>query len=67
MSEDDALDETITARWDDAIHEMKLHGVEAWKQNNSICVEDEESNLVIAVPIEDQMVKTAPIMKFLGY
>ena len=67
MSEDDALDETQTVRWDDAIHEIKLHGVEAWKQNNSICVEDEESNLVVVVPIEDGMVKTAPIMKFLGY
>lgn len=67
MSEDDALDETQTVRWDDAIAEIKRHGIEAWKQNNSICVEDEESNLVIVVPIEDQMVKTAPIMKFLGY
>ena len=67
MSEDDALDETQTVRWDDAIAEIKRHGLEAWKQNNSICVEDEESNLVVVVPIEDEMVKTAPIMKFLGY
>ena len=67
MTESDALDETQTVRWDDAIAEIKRHGIEAWKQNNSICVEDEESNLVIVVPIEDQMVKTAPIMKFLGY
>ena len=67
MSEDDALDETTTVRWDDAIAEIKRHGVEAWKQNNSICVEDEESNIVVVVPIVDQMVKTAPIMHFLGY
>ena len=67
MNENDALDETTTVRWDDAIQEIKRHGIEAWKQNNSICVEDEESNLIVVVPIVDKMVKTAPIMKFLGY
>ena len=67
MSEDDALDETQTVHWDDAIAEILNHGLEAWRQNNSICVEDEEGNFVFEVPIEDEMVKTAPIMKFLGY
>ena len=67
MSEDEALDETQTARWEDAIHEIKLHGLEAWKQNDSIYVEDEEREPWIVVDIVDGMVKTAPIMKFLGY
>lgn len=67
MSEDDALDETQTVRWDDAIHEIKRHGLEAWKQNDSIYVEDEEREPWIVVDIVDGMVKTAPIMHFLGY
>tara|TARA_B100002019_G_scaffold103208_1_gene88872 strand:- start:175 stop:378 length:204 start_codon:yes stop_codon:yes gene_type:complete len=67
MSEDEALDETQTVRWEDAIHEIKLHGLEAWKQNDSIYVEDEEREPWIVVDIVDGMVKTAPIMHFLGY
>ena len=67
MSEDEALDETQTVRWEDAIHEIKLHGLEAWKQNDSIYVEDEEREPWIVVDIVDEMVNTAPIMKFLGY
>ena len=67
MTENDALDETTTVRWQDAIHEIKLHGLEAWKQNDSIYVEDEEREPWIVVDIVDGMVKTAPIMHFLGY
>tara|TARA_B100001939_G_scaffold164825_1_gene142115 strand:- start:24 stop:227 length:204 start_codon:yes stop_codon:yes gene_type:complete len=67
MSEDEALDETTTVRWDDAIHEIKLHGLHAWKQNDAIYVEDEEREPWIVVDIVNGMVQTAPIMKFLGY
>jgi len=67
MTESDALDETQTAKWEDAIHEIKRHGLEAWKQNDSIYVEDEEREPWIVVDIVDGMVKTAPIMHFLGY
>lgn len=67
MTESDALDETQTVRWDDAISEIKRHGLEAWKQNDSIYVEDEEREPWIVVDIVDEMVNTAPIMKFLGY
>ena len=67
MSEDEALDETQTAKWEDAIYEIKRHGLEAWKQDNEIYVEDEEREPWIVVDIVDGMVKTAPIMHFLGY
>lgn len=67
MTENDALDETTTVRWDDAIHEIKLHGLNAWKQNDAIHVEDEEREPWIVAEIVDGMVNTAPIMKFLGY
>ena len=67
MTESDALDETQTVRWDDAIAEIKRHGLEAWKQNDSIYVEDEEREPWIVADVINGMVKTAPIMKFLGY
>lgn len=67
MSEDEALSETQTVRWDDAIGEIKRHGLTAWKQNDMIYVEDEEREPHIVVKVTNGMVHTAPIMKFLGY
>lgn len=67
MTENDALDETTTVRWEDAIHEIKQHGLTAWKQDDMIHVEDEEREPWIIVKVVDGMVETAPIMKFLGY
>jgi len=67
MNENDALDETTTVRWEDAIDEIKLHGLLAWKQDGMIYVEDEEREPWIIVKVVDNMVETAPIMKFLGY
>ena len=67
MTENDALDETTTVRWEDAIDEIKQHGLTAWWQNGMIYVEDEEREPWIVVKVVDNMVETAPIMKFLGY
>jgi len=67
MTENDALDETTTVRWEDAIDEIKRHGLTAWKQDDMIHVEDEEREPWIVVKVVDGMVETAPIMKFLGY
>ena len=67
MNEADALDETTTVRWQDAIDEIKRHGLTAWKQDDMIHVEDEEREPWIVVKVVDNMVETAPIMKFLGY
>ena len=67
MNENDALDETTTVRWQDAIDEIKRHGLTAWKQDDMIHVEDEEREPWIIVKVVDNMVETAPIMKFLGY
>ena len=67
MTENDALDETTTVRWQDAIDEIKRHGLTAWKQDDMIHVEDEEREPWIVVKVVDNMVETAPIMKFLGY
>ena len=67
MNEADALDETTTVRWQDAIDEIKRHGLTAWKQDDMIHVEDEEREPWIIVKVVDNMVETAPIMKFLGY
>ena len=67
MTENDALDETTNVRWEDAIHEIKQHGLIAWKQDGMIHVEDEEREPWIIVKVVDGMVETAPIMKFLGY
>jgi len=67
MNENDALDETTTVRWQDAIDEIKRHGLTAWKQDDMIHVEDEEREPWIVVKVVDNMVETAPIMKFLGY
>lgn len=67
MTENDALDETTTVRWEDAIDEIKRHGLLAWRQDGMIYVEDEEREPWIVVKVVDNMVETAPIMKFLGY
>ena len=67
MTENDALDETTTVRWEDAIDEIKRHGLIAWKQDGTIHVEDEEREPWVVVKVVDGMVETAPIMKFLGY
>lgn len=67
MNEADALDETTTVRWQDAIDEIKRHGLTAWKQDDMIHVEDEEREPWIIVKVVNNMVETAPIMKFLGY
>lgn len=67
MNENDALDETTMVRWQDAIDEIKRHGLTAWKQDDMIHVEDEEREPWIVVKVVDNMVETAPIMKFLGY
>ena len=67
MTENDALDETTTVRWEDAIHEIKLHGLIEWKQDGMINVDDEEREPWIIVKVINDMVETAPIMKFLGY
>ena len=67
MTENDALEEGTTVRWEDAIDEIKRHGLIAWWQNGMIYVEDEEREPWIVVKVVDNMVETAPIMKFLGY
>jgi len=67
MTENDALEEGTTVRWEDAIDEIKRHGLTAWWQNGMIYVEDEEREPWIIVKVVDNMVETAPIMKFLGY
>jgi len=67
MTENDALEEGTTVRWEDAIDEIKRHGLTAWKQDGMIYVEDEEREPWIVVKVADNMVETAPIMRFLGY
>lgn len=67
MTENDALEEGTTVRWEDAIDEIKRHGLTAWWQDGMIYVEDEEREPWIIVKVVDNMVETAPIMKFLGY
>jgi len=66
MTENDALDETTTVRWEDAIDELRRHGLLAWKQDGMIYAEGEDEVWIVAT-IVDNMVKTATIMRFLGY